>query len=84
MRVVVAAAVLTVLSLAASAQVAPASYWLLSKDDGHTWCGYTNMDEFTSDVKELNPEESARATYSSDKLTEVTYQVEPESEEIGW
>jgi hypothetical protein len=79
MRLVVAAVVLTALPFGAPAHVAPTSYWLLLKDGGHTWCGYTNMDEFTSDVKELNPTESARVTYSSDKLTEVTYQVEPES-----
>ncbi len=79
MRFVAAIAVFMTLSYGTSAQVASTSYWLLLKDDGHTWCGYTNMTEFTSDVSKLKPTESARLTYSSDKLTEITYQVEPES-----
>jgi hypothetical protein len=76
---VVAALVLTALSCAASAQVASTTYWLLLKQDGHTWCGYTDMAEFTSDVKNRTPTESARATYAFDKLIEVTYQVGSES-----
>jgi hypothetical protein len=79
MRFVVAAIVLAAVSLGDSAQVASVSYWLLLKEDGHTWCGYANMDRFISDLKEQQTTETARVTYSSDKLTEVTYQVEPES-----
>ena len=79
LRVVIIA--LMALSCAASAQVASMSYWVLLRDDGHTWCGYTNMAEFTSDVGKMRPkpEESAKVTYASDKLIEVTYQVEPQS-----
>jgi hypothetical protein len=76
---VVAALVLTALSFGAPAQVASTTYWLLLKQDGHTWCGYTDMAEFTSNVKNRTPTESARATYASDKLIEVTYQVGSES-----
>ena len=76
---VVAALVLTALSFGVPAQVASTTYWLLLKQDGHTWCGYADMAEFTSDVKNRTPTESARATYASDKLIEVTYQVAPES-----
>jgi len=79
MRFIVLAAALMAMSFSASAQVASASYWLLLKDDGHTWCGYADMAEFTSEVNQLKPTESARVTYSPEKLTEFTYQVEPES-----
>jgi hypothetical protein len=72
---------LTVLSCTSVAQVPSMSYWLLLKQDGHTWCGYTNMDEFTSDVGKMRPkpEESATVTYASDKLIEAIDQVEPQS-----
>ena len=77
----VAALVLTVLSLGTSAQVASKSYWLLLKQDGHTWCGYTDMNEFMSDAEKMRPkpEESAKVTYASDKLIEVLDQVTPQS-----
>jgi hypothetical protein len=35
--------------------------------------------EFKSEADQLKPLESARATYSSGKLTELTYQIESES-----
>jgi hypothetical protein len=78
---VISALGLTVLSSTGSAQVPSKSYWLLLKQDGHTWCGYTNMDEFTSDVGKMRPkpEESAKITYASDKLIEAINQVEPQS-----
>jgi len=79
MRLAAAIGALMTLSCGAYAQVASRSYWLLLKNDGHTWCGYADTTEFTSDVKNLKPTESARATYSSDKLIEITYQVAPES-----
>jgi hypothetical protein len=76
----VAAVALTALSFGAPAQVSSSvSYWLFLKGDGRTWCGYTNRDEFTSDAKNRTPTESAKATYASNKLIEVTYQVTPES-----
>ena len=55
------------------------SYRLLMKDDGHTWCGYADSTEFEADVKKRNPTESARVTFSSDKLIEVTHQLSAES-----
>jgi hypothetical protein len=79
---VVAALVLTALSFGAPAQVASTTYWLLSKQDGHTWCGYADMAEFTSDVKNRTPTESARATYASDKLIEVTYKFTPANDQL--
>jgi hypothetical protein len=79
MRIAVVIAGLLTLSCGAYAQVASRSYWLLLKNDGHTWCGYADSAEFTSDVKNLKPTESARVMFSSDKLIEVTYQLSAES-----
>lgn len=63
----------------AAAQTPPESYSLFVKDDGRTWCAYKDAAEFTSEVVRLKPTESAAITYSSDKLVELTYQVEAES-----
>jgi hypothetical protein len=79
MRLALAIGALMALSCGAYAQVASTSYWLLLKDNGHTWCGYADTAEFRSDVKNLKPLESARVTFSSDKLMEVTYQLSAES-----
>jgi hypothetical protein len=79
MRFVVEVTVLTALTLGASAQVTSVSYQLLLNSEGHTWCGYTDTAAFTSDIKKLDPTESARVTYSAGKLIEVTYQFAPES-----
>ena len=78
-KLISVAAVSTALAFGVSAQVASLSYWLLLRDNGRTWCGYTNQDEFKSDVKELGPTDTVRVTFSADTLTEVTYQIEPES-----
>jgi len=43
------------------------------------WCGYTDTTVFKSEANTLKPTESSRVTYSFGKLTELTYQVEPES-----
>jgi hypothetical protein len=79
MRLVAARLVFAAVSSSASAQASSKSYWFLSKDDGRTWCGYSDMTEFESEADNLKPNESARVTYSSGKLTELTYQVESES-----
>lgn len=79
MRLVVAVLAAAAMSSSVSAQTSARSYWLLSKDDGHVWCGYSDSQEFKSEADKLKPTESARVTYSSGKLTELTYQVEPES-----
>lgn len=55
------------------------SYSLLLKDDGQTWCAYSNKAEFQAEATNLKPTESARITYFAGKLTELTYQVEAES-----
>lgn len=79
MRLVAAVLVFAAVSSSASAQASSKSYWLLSRDSGHTWCGYSDMTDFKSEADKLKPTESAIVTYSSGKLTELTYQVEPES-----
>jgi hypothetical protein len=66
---------LMAMSFDASAQ----TYWLMQQDAGHTWCGYTNTVEFTSDAEKLRPTDSVKVTYSSDKLAEFIYQLEPAS-----
>lgn len=78
MRIGTAIAALAALFFGTPAQMSR-QYWLLLKGDGRTWCGYTDNAEFMSDVKNLGPTETARATYTSGVVSEATYQVEPES-----
>ena len=75
MRFIGLAAILMAMSCAASAQ----TYWLMAQDGGHTWCGYANAVEFTTDAERLKPVDSVKVTYSADKLAEFIYQLEPES-----
>jgi hypothetical protein len=63
----------------ASDQSVEISYFLFVKDDGQTWCGYSDKNDFSSAIQDLVPTESARVTYNSMELTEVTYQATPES-----
>ena len=79
MRSMASVLILAALSCGVSAQAASQSYWLLAKDEGGTWCGYRDSTAFKSDADSLQPLESARITYSSDTLTELTYQVAAES-----
>lgn len=62
-----------------SAQTASQSYWLLSKDDGQTWCGYEKQAAFKSIADTLEPIQSVRVSYSSDTLSDLTYKVNAES-----
>ena len=55
------------------------SYWLLAKDQGHVWCGYTDPDSFRSAAIAVRPTDSAIVTYSLGELKEITYQVQPAS-----
>jgi hypothetical protein len=63
------------------AQAAAAShqYWLLSKEQGRTWCAYADMRQFQTDFDNAMPSEVATVTYSANKLATVTYQVQPQS-----
>ena len=64
-----------------NAQTVPASetYSVLLQDDGQTWCAYKNPAEFQTEAAKLKPMETARITYSSNKVSELTHQVEAES-----
>jgi hypothetical protein len=55
------------------------SYSVLLKEDSQAWCAYNKLAEFKSEVVKMKPLESAHITYSSGKLTELTYQIEAES-----
>ena len=79
MRSMASVLILAALSCGVSARAAAQSYWLLAQDDGRTWCGYRDSTAFKSLADSLQPLESARITYSSDKLIELTYQVAAES-----
>jgi hypothetical protein len=57
------------------------SYAALARDDGRTWCAYTDPSEFESEVTKLMPAESARVAYNATQLVELTYQVQPESDD---
>jgi hypothetical protein len=71
--------VFAAVSLGSSPQDSSKTYWLLSRDDGRTWCGYSDVSAFKSDADKRTPTESARVTYSAGKLLELMYQLEPES-----
>jgi hypothetical protein len=74
------AAVFALGSVACSAaQPASESFSVLLEDDGHTWCAYTNQDEFRADVAALKPTDSVRITYQANALADLTYQIEAES-----
>lgn len=57
----------------------PDSYSVLLSEDGQTWCAYKNSAVFQAEVERVKPTDSARVTFSAEKLTELTYQVEAES-----
>ena len=63
----------------AGAQPTLDTYSAMLKDDGHTWCAYKNPAEYKSDAMGAKPIDSAKVSYQSDGLTEVTYQAEAES-----
>jgi hypothetical protein len=62
----------------AQTQEESASYFLFLKDDGMTWCGFRNSDEFQNEAKQLAPSESARVTFAGNRLLDVTYQLNEE------
>lgn len=74
-------AIVAMLSMPSAIAAKPVSqeYWLFLNADGRTWCGYDDADAFKSAVAGITPSESAKVTYASGSLAEVTYQVEPAS-----
>jgi hypothetical protein len=79
MRALLVALLMAASLSCASEPRASTSYFLYVKDDGRTWCGYTDMTEFSAATKESAPTESARVTFASNDLVEITYQATPES-----
>ncbi len=78
MRSMVSIVALAALPCAICAQTTSRTYWVLAQQDD-TWCGYANEAAFKSIVDTNPPLESARLTYASHKLKEVTYQANAES-----
>jgi len=78
MRLIGCAFALAALPCMLSAQSTSRTYWLMTRDDG-LWCGYKNEAEFKAKVDKAPPLESAKVTYVSDTLREVTYQAQAES-----
>lgn len=52
---------------------------MLLTELGQTWCEHRNDAEFQAEATKLKPTESARVTYTANKLSELTCQVEAES-----
>lgn len=63
----------------AFSQVSSGTYWFASGPERSAWCGYSNEEAFKADVESQKPTESARIVFSSGKVKELTYQVQPES-----
>jgi hypothetical protein len=77
----VASFVVGVLAAACSAAQPPLekSYSGFLKNDGNIWCVYEDMAEFESEAAVVVPTTSARVSFVSGVLTELTYQTQPES-----
>ena len=78
MRLIGCAFALATLPCMLSARSTSRTYWLMTRDDG-LWCGYKNEAAFKAKVDKAPPLESAKLTYVSDTLREVTYQAQAES-----
>jgi hypothetical protein len=63
----------------ALSQVSSGTYWFASGPERSSWCGYANEATFKTDVEKQKPTESARVVFSSGRIKEITYQVQPES-----
>lgn len=55
------------------------SYSALLLQDAQTWCAYNSPSDFQSKVATAQPTESARVSFTANKLTELTYQTSAES-----
>ncbi len=55
------------------------SYSALLREEDETWCAYKNPTDFQAKAESVKPTDSARVTFTGDKLTELTYQIEAES-----
>lgn len=77
-RLIACAVALPAMPCALCAQSATHTYWAVLRDYGE-WCAYANEARFRSIVDKSPPLESAKVTYVSDTLREVTYQAQAES-----
>ncbi|HEY4370022.1 MAG TPA: hypothetical protein VGN07_22505 [Steroidobacteraceae bacterium] len=55
------------------------TYSAILKDDGRTWCVFKDPIRFKSEAESERPTESVTITYEGATLTEMSYQVSPES-----
>lgn len=78
MRLIVCTVALAAMPCALAAQSTTHTYWAVLRDYGE-WCAYANEARFKSIVGKSPPLESAKVTYVSDTLREVTYQAQAES-----
>jgi len=60
-------------------EVLSCTYWFASGPERSAWCGYSSEEAFKADADSQKPTESARVVFSSGKVKEITYQVQPES-----
>lgn len=79
MKFLKVAAALALISSASVAQTGSKTYSLLFDENKNTWCGYTDDAKFQEISGKIQPLESARVVYKAGVLSEITYQVQPES-----
>ena len=79
MKFLLASALAFSLPSFAMSQVSSGTFWFASGPERSAWCGYSNEEAFMAAVARQIPTESARIVFSSGKIKELTYQVQPES-----
>lgn len=79
MKYLKVAAALALISSPSMAQTSSKTYSFLFDESKNTWCGYTNNAKFQEISGQIQPLESARVIYKAGVLSEITYQVQPES-----
>ena len=79
MKLVLAMMLAAELSAGVQRHKSSESYSMFLKSDNRTWCGFANVIAFRAATDKAKPTDSARVTYSSGKLTELTYQIEADS-----
>lgn len=79
MKLLLVATLAVALPDLAFSQVSSGTYWFASGPVRSAWCGYSNEEAFKAGVESQKPTESARVVFSSGKVKELTYQVQPES-----
>ena len=72
-------ALLAVAPVAAPAADKEKVVWLLSQNQGKSWCAYADGEEFKRAVAVQSPEESARVTTFAGEIMELEYQKSPSS-----